>query len=497
MANNLNEVQVLRALLSEDFKSFVHKVFLELNPNTEYKYNWHIDVLWHHMMNVMGGSEKRLIVNMPPRHLKSIVCSVAFPAFILGHNPSDTIICVSYAEDFAIRLALDCRKIMETDWYKEIFPATRLNPAKKAVNDFMTTRGGGRFATSVGGVLTGRGADYLIIDDPIKADDAKSETVRNGVNEWSRNTLYSRLNDKKEGKILLIMQRVHQVDLTGYFLEGGGFKLIRMPSIAMEDEVWTARDRITGRIQTFKRAVGEALHPAREDVNVLNGIKDDIWSLNFAGQYQQDPMAEDGGIIKKEYIKYYDPKILPTSKDRWTSYEAYIDKIVTSWDTAYRTKSNNDYSVGITFIQMSNGKIYVADVIREKLEAPALLARIRLHSEYITDKYAGGYGYQPVNVVESIGAGISLAQILKKDYRVKVQEGFSREDKETRLRMVSYLLETGKCMFPNNNPSWLEPLLRELFAFPIGKHDDQCDALSQGLLFLSKGPRYSLVGRPG
>src|SRR5690348_4249440 len=145
------------------------------------------------------------------------MASIAFPAWCLGHDPSAQILCVSYAQDLADKLARDCRSIMTSPWYRQIFP-TRLAPHRQAVQEFITTRQGYRLATSTGGVLTGRGADIILIDDPLKPEEALSDAQRKAANEWYDHTLYSRLNDKRSGAIVIIMQRLHEDDLVGHVL---------------------------------------------------------------------------------------------------------------------------------------------------------------------------------------------------------------------------------------------------------------------------------------
>src|SRR5271163_2542106 len=164
---------------------------------------------------VREGRTRRLIISVPPRHLKSHLASIAFPAWSHGHDPSMQILCVSYAQELADKLSRDCRRIVASDWYQWMFP-TRLSPQRQAVPEFETTAQGCRIATSVGGVLTGRGADIIIIDDPLKPEEALSEAHRRAANEWFDHTLYSRLNDKQQGAIVLIMHRLHEDDLVGH-----------------------------------------------------------------------------------------------------------------------------------------------------------------------------------------------------------------------------------------------------------------------------------------
>ena len=197
------------ALLHHDFASFAARAFRELNPRTSFAMNWHIELIAAKLAAVRAGHIRRLIVSLPPRHLKSHLASVAFPAWCLGHDPSAQILCVSYAQDLADKLSRDCRRILASDWYQRLF-ATRLAPRHQAVPEFETTAQGSRVATSVGGVLTGRGADLIVIDDPLKPEEALSQTQRQAANEWYDHTLYSRLNDKVRGAIVLIMHRLHE-----------------------------------------------------------------------------------------------------------------------------------------------------------------------------------------------------------------------------------------------------------------------------------------------
>src|SRR6202047_178443 len=165
--------------------------------------NWHLEVIAAKLTAVREGKIRRLIINLPPRHLKSLMASIAFPAWCLGHDPSAQILCVSYAQDLADKLARDCRSIMMSPWYRRIFP-TRLAPHRQAVQEFLTTRQGYRLATSNGGVLTGRGAGHLPIYGPVKPEEALSDAQRQAANEWFSHTLYSRLNNKRHGAIVII-----------------------------------------------------------------------------------------------------------------------------------------------------------------------------------------------------------------------------------------------------------------------------------------------------
>src|SRR5438067_8711232 len=236
------------------------------------------------------------------------MASIAFPAWCLGHDPSAQILCVSYAQDLADKLARDCRGILMSAWYRQLFRA-RLAPQRHAVQEFITTRQGYRLATSTGGVLTGRGADLILIDDPLKPEEALSKARRDATNDWYANTLYSRLNDKRRGGIVIIMQRLHEDDLVGHVLGQEPWEVVCFPAIAEADEqheietIWGPRH--------YTRRHGEALHPAREPLATLDRIRRTIGEYNFAGQYQQSPAPLGGGLVKAEWFKRYDEKERP------------------------------------------------------------------------------------------------------------------------------------------------------------------------------------------
>ena len=241
-----------------------------------------------------------MIINLPPRQLKSFIVSSVLPAFILGLDPTAKTICVSYSDELAKALSRDFKRIVESDWYRRVFPEVR--PTKMTENEFVTDAGGSRYATSVGGTLTGRGGDFIIIDDPIKPEDAFSDKARASTNEWYRSTLLSRLDDKAKSVLILVMQRLHVNDLTGFVEASGGFHKLSLPAIALRDEHIPLSDH-----EAYDRLADEVLHEEREDRATLEAIRDQIGSYNFAAQYQQRPETPEGSLIKRKYIQVIGP----------------------------------------------------------------------------------------------------------------------------------------------------------------------------------------------
>ncbi len=235
-----------RALLRRDFAAFAERAFYEINGRADFAANWHLEVLAAKLAAVRAGRIRRLVVNLPPRHLKSLLASVAFPAWCLGHDPAARLLCVSYAQDLADQFARDCRRVMTSGWYRGLF-ATRLSPVKTATQEFVTTAQGCRLAVGVGGALTGRGADIIILDDPLKPEEALSRALRQAVNEWYDHTLYSRLNDKRKSAIVLVMHRLHEDDLTAHVLAQEDWQVVRLPAIAEWEEHHTAAVSSSGR----------------------------------------------------------------------------------------------------------------------------------------------------------------------------------------------------------------------------------------------------------
>jgi predicted phage terminase large subunit-like protein len=437
--------------------AFVQKVFATLCPGQTFIPAWHMEAIAWQLMRILNGEVKRLIINMPPRSLKSIMASVAFPAFALGHDPTRRIICVSYSGDFAKNHSNDFRAVMESSWYRSAFPTTRVGDVKDTETEIKLTASGFRLASSVGGSLTGRGGNLIIIDDPLKAEDAMSEVKREAANHWFMNTLLSRLDDKRTGAIIVVMQRVHMDDMTGFLLgQSDEWEVLSLPAIADHDEVIPiAADR------TYSRKAGEVLSPEREPRYVLDALKLQYGSDVFSAQYQQSPVPPGGAMVKRHWIRRYSE--LPPSTGRLITMQ--------SWDTASKGGPDNDWSVCTTWVVCRNKSWYLVDVWRKRVDYPSLKASVQ--------ELAKKWSAQRV-LVEDTSTGTPLVQELRN--RVSGIITVKPEgDKVSRMAVASAKFEAGQVFLPERAP-WLPDLETELFAFPGSKHDDQCDSISQALL---------------
>jgi phage terminase large subunit-like protein len=288
------------------------------------------------------------------------------------------------------------------------------------VQEFITTANGYRLATSNGGVLTGRGADIILIDDPLKPEEALSDTQRQAANDWFSHTLYSRLNNKRHGAIVIIMQRLHEDDLVGHVLAQEPWEVVCFPAIADEDEVHEI-ETILGP-QIFTRRRGDALHPEREPLETLDRIRRTIGEYNFAGQYQQSPAPLGGGLVKVEWFKRYGEKDRPES----------FDHIVQSWDTANKATELSDFSVCTTW-GIKGKNLYLLNVLRKRLEYPALKRAVReqqnlFHANVvlIEDKASGTQLIQEL-IVEGCGAVTKYKAGMRQDHAAACADRVDRE----------------------------------------------------------------------
>jgi predicted phage terminase large subunit-like protein len=454
----------VQAALRQDFYSFLVRAFVDRNGGAAFLAGWHIEAMAAKLGAVAQGRARRLIVNIPPRHLKSLAASIALPAWLLGRDPGLAIVNATYAQDLSDAFARDCRALMGSPWYRSLF-STRLRAARPPLRDLITTEGGFRMATSVGGVLTGRGADVILIDDPIKPADAMSESRRAAANSWFDGTLYSRLNDKARGAIVIVMQRLHEDDLVGHVLKQEGWEVVSFPAIAETDEDHEIETPFGPK--RFSRQAGEALHPEREALATLEHIRATIGDANFAGQYQQRPAPAGGGMIRADWFRRYGAGEAPR-----------FERIVQSWDTANKPTELADYSVCTTW-GMKGPDAFLIDVYRKRLAFPELQRAIV--------EQDGRFCPEAI-LIEDRASGTQAIQALVERGLAHVTRISPEGDKIMRVHAETATIENGFVHLPREAP-WLAEYLRELTLFPAGRHDDQVDSTAQALAWMKRRPR--------
>jgi predicted phage terminase large subunit-like protein len=427
--------------------------------NPDYLAGWvHKDIcqrLERFSEQVANQESPRLMLFMPPRHGKSTLASVAFPAWHIGRHPDHEFISCSYSGSLAMNFSRKVRQLLREPVYKNVFEKSRLDKDSQSVESWQTTRGGGYVAAGVGGGITGKGANILVIDDPVKnREDAESENNREATWDWYTSTAYTRLSPG--GGILVILTRWHDDDLAGKLLrhaEDGAdqWEVIKYPAIAEEDEKF--------------RKVGESLHPERYNVDALEQIRKAIGPRDWSALYQQNPVSDEGDYFSRDMIRYYDFDEIDTSQLNYYC----------AWDLAIGQRDRNDYSVGIVVGVDEYDTLYVVDVVRGKYDGFELV-------EQILDLYET---WRPSIVgIERGHIEMALGPFLQKRTRERgLNEAYFKDlkvgkrDKEARARAIQGRMQQGMVYFPKD-AIWTGPMVAELLRFPNGTHDDQVDALA-------------------
>lgn len=407
--------------------------------------NWHQEAICNALERVVIGKCKRLVINIPPRAGKTEIAVINFIAWCMGNFPDSEFIHASYSKRLATANAYSVRAIMQHEKFSEIFSHTELAGDSKAKDEFRTAQGGIVYATGAEGTITGYGAGgmterfkgAIVIDDPHKAGEANSVTRRQNVLDWFATTMESRKNSPHT-PVIVIMQRLHEQDLTGWLLDGGNgeeWEHLCIPAI---------------------REDGQSFWPRQFPMEMLDRLKSSN-SYVFAGQYLQTPAPLGGGVFKEEWLRY------------WTTLPE-IEYCMIYADTAHKTGQENDRSWLQLWGKGKDGNIYLIDMVRGRWEAPQLLA----HALAFWDKCKTN---APAIVrklkVEDKASGIGLVQQLKQK-GVPV-EGIPRDrDKVTRGYDTSPMVEAGRVYLPERHEA-LSDMLHEVSLFPVATHDDAVD----------------------
>jgi predicted phage terminase large subunit-like protein len=461
--------EILRAAMRQNFDLFLMRVFGDLHHDcAPLHLAWYLRAICHASTEACARQGARLVINVPPRHLKSVATSVALTAWLLGRDPNVRIMVATYSQDLARLHASQCRTIMQTAWYQRLFPNTVIADDGNRMLEIVTTRGGGRKAVSVGGSVTGHGADIIIVDDCLKADDARSEAKREEAKAWFNGTLATRLNTVGGGAIISISQRLHEDDLAAHLLDKG-YDLLCLPAIAERDE------RVAvGPGEWHHRKSGDLLDRPGITREILETERRNLGPQVYSAQFQQNPVAPEGNLIHMEWFGSYEHAL---------ERERYF-KVVQSWDTALSDEPTADFSVCTTWGYFER-KWHLLDVLRQRLAFPDLKrAVLRQHRRWQPNEI----------VIEDAGTGKALWQEFRASGELRPLMWKVSQDKETRLVGVTGQLEAGLCVLPTEAP-WLDDFRRELRAFPYGRNDDQVDSMTQFLEYFLHRARSLLVER--
>ena len=450
-------------------REFTKASWSSIEPGVDFQNNWHIDAIGEHLQAVVEGDIKRLIINVPPRHMKSISVAVVLPAWTWTIQPDKKFLYASYASSLSIRDSVKCRRLLDSRWYQTHFgDVFSLTSDQNQKQRFENNKTGARIATSVDGALTGEGGDIIVVDDPHNVRESESATVRESVLDWWDQAMQTRLNDPKTGAFIIIMQRVHEKDLTGHILANQYDEWDHLCLPARYEIGHPTPTRSSLGFSDPRTKEGDLLWEERIDQKTLDNIEKSLGSYASAGQLQQRPMPKGGGILKAEWWVPWENSNLPD-----------IEYVLQSWDTAFSTKEKTSYSARTTWgVFRKNGQVnaIVLDMWYDRVTYPEL-------RKIAQESY---YDYEPDAVlIEKKASGQSLLQDLRMA-GVPVIEYMPDRDKEARAHASSALLEDGRIWYPSNK-KWCKDLIDICATFPATENDDIVDTCTQAWLRLRKG----------
>ncbi len=468
------EYNEFESLLRQNTAMYIAKVFNETETGT-FKSNWHIDYMAEYMDALWDDEIQRLVINVPPGYTKSVAMNIAFTTRTLGKFPDKRILAASHSSGLALQFSNKAKSVITSDWYKSLYPGTVLKTdSENTQSYYKTTKNGYRRAISVSGKLTGDSADLVVIDDPTDASDANKaaspELIK--VNDWYDNTLYSRVRDKKKGQIVLIMQRLNENDLSQHLLDGKLDKYEHCIIPAIEEH----RNGKLYEIRNYRyfRKEGELLCPHRDDDIEMAKNKERLGTLGFTTQYQQNPIPKEGGLVELPWFKRYskDPKEVLF----------HADQIIQSWDTASKTEEMHDYTVCTTWAVEEN-QFSLLHVLRKKMEYPLLKETMIAHAEaWESDAI----------LIEDKASGQALIQDIRNETTLPIVAITPVVNKIIRFSAQTAKIEAG-CVSLPKKADWLETFEHEMLIFPNGRNDDQCDSLSQFLMYAAKKKNHFQV----
>ena len=460
LADRELQVADLYALARCDFGTFVELAFPILHPGKKLIHAPYLDVLVALLEGCAAGRSDRVIVNLPPGYMKSMLTSIMYPAWRLGVDPTLKFVCISYGDDLAHKHSASTRTLMQSPEYRAIFPGTVLD--KKAENWLTTTKGGHRYATAVGSDITGFRASEIIVDDPIEPEDGSSELVKEKLRSWISSSVLTRFEDNAKNVLILVMHRVAPDDLAGTLQDQGGYFTLSLPLVAEKQETFASQGHVI-----MTRQPGELLHPGRMTEEQLERLKREISPHAFASQYQQRPVLGGSGMCSVDRLARYDkpPK---------------FELVIHSWDIGATLEGNPSVCTkwGAATDSAGQDNIYLTDVVRLKLEIPDVRDAIKAHDKL---------NKPDLIILDHRGAGIGVEQDLRKaGYRhlyPASKDGAANDSKIDRFGKALLCMYDGVVKFPLSAP-FLDDVLYALATFPELKEFDLIDSITQLVAFM-------------
>jgi predicted phage terminase large subunit-like protein len=476
----------LKRRAEASFAEFVRQAWPIIEPGVPYIESWHIDVICEHLEAVHAGEIRRLLINIPPRHSKSTIVSVMFPAWEWIDSPEQKFLCASYSGKLAVRDNVKTRRLIQSPWYQERWGNQfHLTGDQNAKERFENDHTGYRIATSVGGTATGEGGSRLFLDDPHGAQDAQSDAMRSAAIEWYNTVWSTRLNSPKTDAMVTIMQRLHEGDVSGVALKEAGWEHVCIP--AEYDGV--KRKTVLGNYDPRTKK-GSLICPERFGPDELARLKTSLGEYGTSGQLQQQPSPPGGGILKTKHFQL------------WRGRLPDLDFILQSYDTAFSEETKNDPSactVWGCFTWKEKKCAILLDAWDEQLSYPKLRKRVvdDWKATYAKDEKRKGWKPDAI-LVEKKASGQSILQDLQASNIPAHSYEPGRSDKVQRAHNVAPILEMDVLYIleseekPREYISWAKDFVDQVSKFPNAEHDDYVDTLTQAIVFLRDARYFDL-----
>lgn len=460
-----------RTLAERHLHDFIQQCWPTIEPGRKFHDNWHIQAICEHLQAVVEGEITRLIINIPPRHMKSLTCAVAFPTWAWIEHPNLQFLFASYAGSLSTRDSVKCRRLINSPWYQKNWgDSFQLTGDQNQKQRFENTKNGHRIATSVGGALTGEGGDIIVIDDPHNVKEAESEVVRQGVLDWWDTAIQSRLNDPTNGAFVVIMQRVHQSDLTGHILNNQDssdpWTHLCVPAEFEEKhphKFFTTLSTATDKVDP-RDSEGALLWPERFTQKALDNLKRGLGTYASAGQLQQRPSPKGGGILRSSWWRKWERDEIPS-----------FCYVLQSWDTAFSERDTASYSACTTWGVFNYGGRYSIMLLQRYRERVPYF-ELRKHAKELYQEWK-----PDAVLIEKKASGQSLVQDLRQAHIPVITYSPDR-DKVARAHASSPLLEGGLVWYPDRN--WAREVIEHCAMFPAGDGADIVDTVTQAFLRL-------------
>lgn len=477
--------EIDRELCKRSLAYYIKQAWPVVEPGNRYIHGWHIDAISEHLEAATRGEIRNLIINIPPRHMKSLLCCVFWFTWVWTWKPESRWIFSSYGENLSIRDSLKCRRIIQSLWYQNLFgDVFKLTGDQNQKTRFENDKTGYRMATSVGGQGTGEGGDYIIVDDPIKAGDAHSPTIRKNVTDWWDNTMSTRGNNPEKTVKLIIMQRLHEQDLTGHLLE-------RMKTSGQHYEhlCLPAEYEVTNRVTALgwrdpRQEPGELLWPQRFTQAAMTELKKSMSAFGVAGQLQQRPSPDTGGIFKRYHWRYWKPRgvnlpvVLVENEDgilleiEAVDLPENFDEQMQSWDLTFKDTRTSDFVAGQVWARVEANK-FLLGYYKERAD---IIVTMKAISNF-TDKWPEAYA----KLIEDKANGPAVISMLHNKISGLIAVN-PEGGKISRAHAVAPSVESGNVFLPH--PAlygWVDNFIDSCAVFPNGANDDDVDAFTQAL----------------